>query len=91
MLPSPSFSFTIPSIHDGTDLVCRIYHPYRFVSSLTNAEPIWQRRGAIIAHPYAPLGGSYDDDVVRAVAEEFVKKGFVVGTFNFRYEQLIFF
>ena len=35
--------------------------------------------------PYAPLGGCYDDPVVQAVGTEIVKKGFVLGTFNFRY------
>ncbi|RAL62963.1 hypothetical protein DID88_004051 [Monilinia fructigena] len=39
---------------------------------------------AIVAHPYAPLGGSYDDGVVDLVASTILKEGFVVGTFNFR-------
>jgi alpha/beta superfamily hydrolase len=38
-----------------------------------------------MAHPYAPMGGSYDDRVVGIVVEEFLALGFVVGTFNFRY------
>lgn len=37
-----------------------------------------------MAHPYAPMGGSYDDRVVGIVVEEFLGLGFVVGTFNFR-------
>lgn len=37
-----------------------------------------------MAHPYAPLGGSYDDRVVGIVVEEFLARGYVVGTFNFR-------
>ncbi|TDZ44913.1 hypothetical protein CTRI78_v009217 [Colletotrichum trifolii] len=37
-----------------------------------------------MAHPYAPLGGCYDDPVVGIVAAELLKQGFVVGTFNFR-------
>ena len=41
-------------------------------------------RGAIIAHPYAPLGGSSDDPVVQAVGKSLLDCGFVVGTFNFR-------
>ena len=41
--------------------------------------------GAIVAHPYTPLGGSYDDAVVLAAVAEILKAGFVVGTFNFRY------
>lgn len=41
-------------------------------------------KGAIIAHPYALLGGCYDDGVVLSAAAEIHKQGFVVGTFNFR-------
>ncbi|KAF1913919.1 hypothetical protein BDU57DRAFT_558851 [Ampelomyces quisqualis] len=37
-----------------------------------------------MAHPYAPMGGSYDDRVVGIVADEFLKAGWIVGTFNFR-------
>ncbi|KZF26191.1 hypothetical protein L228DRAFT_242618 [Xylona heveae TC161] len=45
---------------------------------------IWAKRGAVIAHPYAPLGGSYDDPAVHLLASEALRAGFVVGTFNFR-------
>jgi len=38
-----------------------------------------------MAHPYAPMGGSYDDRVVGIVVEEFLHAGWMVGTFNFRY------
>ena len=41
-------------------------------------------KGAVFAHPYGPLGGSYDDLVVLAVTETLAKEGWVVGTFNFR-------
>lgn len=41
-----------------------------------------------MAHPYAPMGGSYDDRVVGMVVEEFLNQGWVVGTFNFRYAWL---
>jgi len=37
-----------------------------------------------VTHPYAPLGGSYDDPVVVSALSEILKQGFVVGTFNFR-------
>lgn len=37
-----------------------------------------------MAHPYAPMGGSYDDRVVNIVVQEFLKAGWIVGTFNFR-------
>lgn len=38
-----------------------------------------------MAHPYAPMGGSYDDRVVGIVVEQFLAAGWIVGTFNFRY------
>ncbi|KAF7856056.1 hypothetical protein EAF04_010012 [Stromatinia cepivora] len=84
MLPPPTLSFTIPSIHDNSSLECRIYHPACLVpTSISQATP-WRKRAAIVAHPYAPLGGSYDDAVVDLVASTVLKEGFVVGTFNFR-------
>jgi hypothetical protein len=48
----------------------------------------WRKRVAIVAHPYAPLGGCYDDPVVSTVAATILKQGFIVGTFNFRYAHL---
>jgi hypothetical protein len=81
-LPPPTWSFTIPSIHDDIDLECRIYHPPQLEGP--RLEGKWHKKGAIIAHPYAPLGGCYDDPVVHSAAAEVLKKGFVVGLFNFR-------
>jgi alpha/beta superfamily hydrolase len=85
-LPEPTLSFTIPSIHDDTTIDARIYHP-----ADTLADPFGHeqnvKRGAIVAHPYAPLGGSQDDAVVGIVASQVLKEGFVVCTFNFRYER----
>ena len=78
----PHYSFTIPSIHDDTTLDCRIYHPD--VLDTTGGSPRWRKRGVVMAHPYAPMGGSYDDLVVRIVVDEMLKAGYVVGTFNFR-------
>jgi len=86
MLPEPTFSFTIPSIHDDTPLDCRLYNPPHPVLNLADSELPWNPRGAIIAHPYAPFGGSYDNPFVLTVAAEILNQGFVVGTFNFRYE-----
>ena len=86
MQPSPSFAFTIPSVHDDLDLDCRIYNP---TPSLV-ADASWRARGAIIAHPYPPLGGCQDDWIVLSVVEEVLKKGFVVATFNFRYVDPVF-
>ncbi|RAL15976.1 uncharacterized protein BO97DRAFT_383874 [Aspergillus homomorphus CBS 101889] len=80
--PAATHTFTIPSLHDGIRLECRIYHPQgRLHTSYKSCQQI---RGAIVAHPYAPLGGCYDDPVVGFVAEELLRAGCVVGTFNFR-------
>ncbi|KAL4929110.1 uncharacterized protein BDV17DRAFT_83995 [Aspergillus undulatus] len=81
-LPSPTHSFTIPSIYDGIQLSCRIYLPQQL--SDPQAVSRWRVRGAILAHPYASLGGCYDDPVVSFVGGELMDEGFVVGTFNFR-------
>ncbi|KAI6782669.1 uncharacterized protein J7T54_003682 [Emericellopsis cladophorae] len=73
-IPEPTLTLTIPSIHDSLPLNCRIYHPLE-----PNA-----RYAAIVAHPYAPLGGSYDDPIVETVAAYLLRRGFIVATFNFR-------
>lgn len=77
MLPEPSLTLTLPSIHDAILLDARIYHPLAL-------SPTSTRHAAIVAHPYAPLGGSYDDPIVDDVASHLLKKGFIVATFNFR-------
>ncbi|KAI1849197.1 hypothetical protein JX266_005158 [Neoarthrinium moseri] len=83
MLPKPTLSFTIPSVHDHTKLDCRVFHPASLGSQPPNA-PRWGRHVAVVAHPYAPLGGSYDDPVVDVVAGTLLQLGFMVATFNFR-------
>ncbi|KAL9102813.1 MAG: hypothetical protein Q9163_002091 [Psora crenata] len=84
-LPQPSFTFTIPSIHGGAELDCRIYNPPNPAFSLDNSPAIrGGLGGAIVAHPYAPLGGCYDDSVVLSLVEKLLKQKLVVGTFNFR-------
>ncbi|ROV92824.1 hypothetical protein VPNG_09098 [Cytospora leucostoma] len=83
MLPGPALSFTIPSVHDGATLECRIYHPQSLAAANPRAPP-WRGHAAAVAHPYAPLGGSYDDAVVETVAAALLRQGFLVGTFNFR-------
>ncbi|KAJ5156662.1 hypothetical protein N7492_009465 [Penicillium capsulatum] len=79
-IPSPAFSFAIPSIHDGCQLQCRLYLPH-WLQDIQSTPTI---RGAIIAHPYAPLGGCYDDPVVGFIGCELLRAGYIVGTFNFR-------
>ncbi|KXS97520.1 hypothetical protein AC578_4608 [Pseudocercospora eumusae] len=78
----PTYTFTVPSIHDDTSLDCRIYHP-KALSRILHPDEA-RLRGAIVAHPYAPLGGCYDDETVLSVTECLLKQGYVVFTFNFR-------
>ncbi|KAK6440283.1 hypothetical protein LTR95_003493 [Oleoguttula sp. CCFEE 5521] len=81
----PAYTFTIPSLHNDTPLDCRIYEPKTIADILNRESEGGQAlRGAIIAHPYASLGGSYDDPVVLALTRCLLHSGFVVGTFNFR-------
>ncbi|KAK5171741.1 uncharacterized protein LTR77_003377 [Saxophila tyrrhenica] len=83
--PEPFYAFTVPSLADDLPLQCRVYHPKTFGARLQpQDERHSRRRGAIVAHPYAPLGGCYDDPVVLSVAETLLGEGYVVGTFNFR-------
>jgi hypothetical protein len=84
MLPEPALSFTLPSLHDGTKLDCRVYHPASLAATNLGAPP-WQRHAAVVAHPYAPMGGCYDDPILESVAAQLLKTGYLVGTFNFRY------
>ncbi|KAM0477748.1 hypothetical protein ACHAPX_005511 [Trichoderma viride] len=81
LLPEPSFTLTIPSIHDGTALDCRVYHPDSFYTE--GAAP-WKRHAVVFAHPYAPMGGSFDDPLMNIAAEQLRRKGYLLGTFNFR-------
>lgn len=80
-LPKPEYSFTLPSINDDTTLDCRLYHPNQHPES----DLLHATKAAIIAHPYAPLGGCYDDPVVASIGKVLLKAGYIVGTFNFRY------
>lgn len=77
-----AYTFTLPSVVDDTTLECRIYHPSEVSTTLDYSSS--RIRGAILAHPYAPLGGSYDDHVVLSVTEALLEQSYIVGTFNFR-------
>ncbi|KAE8152612.1 Alpha/Beta hydrolase protein [Aspergillus avenaceus] len=76
-LPPPTYAFIIPSLYDEIQLECRVYLPHGLLQSKSI-------RGAIVAHPYAPLGGCYDDPVVNFMGGELLEAGYIVGTFNFR-------
>ncbi|KAF2151942.1 hypothetical protein K461DRAFT_279459 [Myriangium duriaei CBS 260.36] len=88
--PAPLLDFTIPSLHDSLELACRIYAPSSTVRDPEATGGLGTgrdglMRGAIVAHPYATTGGSYDDRVVMACVETLLAGGWTVGTFNFRY------
>ncbi|OJD19901.1 hypothetical protein AJ78_00095 [Emergomyces pasteurianus Ep9510] len=81
-LPQPLCNFTIPSVYDGTRIDCRLYHPHHL--SRPDSGLSWRSKGAIVAHPYAPMGGNYDNPIVCGVARELLNGGYIVATFNFR-------
>jgi alpha/beta superfamily hydrolase len=60
-----------------------LYHPVSLQDPQSTG--LQTKKGAIIAHPYGPLGGCMDDPVVLTVVEQLLDLDFVVGTFNFRY------
>lgn len=80
MLPSPSANFTLPSLYDDLELDCRLYLP----RCMSKAGAILAQGFAIFAHPYAPLGGCYDDPVVNSVGSVLLRQGYILVTFNFR-------
>ncbi|KAL2427183.1 hypothetical protein ABEF95_009877 [Exophiala dermatitidis] len=79
-LPKANVSFVIPSIHDDLELDCRLYYPRRTDGNVQSLG----RAFAILAHPYAPLGGSYDDPVVGLAGSVLLQYGCILATFNFR-------
>ncbi|KAI1167091.1 Alpha/Beta hydrolase protein [Nemania serpens] len=83
MLPRPCLSFTLPSIYDNTKLDCRLYHPPCLRDPSHSGAP-WSGHAAVVAHPYAPLGGCFDDPIVDLAAGTLLQLGFLVTTFNFR-------
>lgn len=76
----PTLTFEIPSLHDGVQLECRVYHP----PILGTDQTTWLNTASIVAHPYAPLGGCYNVPVVLDVVKALLKENVTVGTFNFR-------
>lgn len=84
MLPSPSASFTLPSSHDNLEIDCRLYFPRPRAQNCEAEGETYVKGCAIFAHPYAPLGGCYDDPVVQSVGSLLLKQGFLLTTFNFR-------
>lgn len=78
MLPTtPSANFKLPSLYDDLELDCRLYFPHTKSNGCLKGL-------AIFAHPYAPLGGNFDDYVVHIIGELLSSVGFLLLTFNFR-------
>ncbi|KAK8184744.1 hypothetical protein BKA81DRAFT_308901 [Phyllosticta paracitricarpa] len=80
-----TYSFRIPSLHDSTPLDCRIHHPASIVNFDPDSGAKWPRKVAILAHPYAMLGGGFDDPIIENAGAELLAQGYIVGTFNFRH------
>ncbi|KAF8442767.1 hypothetical protein BGX38DRAFT_1095900 [Terfezia claveryi] len=75
---TPSLSINVPSLYDYKLLETRIYIPHQ---ELQHAKS----KAAVVAHPYATLGGNYNDHVVMYVVNALLQRGWVVATFNFRW------
>ncbi|KAH7018384.1 Alpha/Beta hydrolase protein [Microdochium trichocladiopsis] len=85
MLPPPTLSFMLPSLHDDTRLACRIYHPASLNGTGHGRDvKAWSGNAAVVAHPYAMMGGCYDDRIVDLIGGVFLHAGYMVATFNFR-------
>ena len=93
---NPTYEFFIPSVYDDTALACRIYRSpdllavrgpreARASHGMRPLTPTGVPKGAIIAHAWPKLGGSFDDKVVMAAVESYLSEGWTVGTFNLRY------
>ena len=94
---TPFLSREVPSLYDYKLLETRIYIPHQELqhakSVLDISDPrdgrrrAWFRnkKAAVVAHPYATLGGNYNDHVVMNVVNTLLQRGWVVATFNFRW------
>ncbi|KAK6333066.1 hypothetical protein TWF718_010890 [Orbilia javanica] len=81
--PSPVLTLVIPvPSHHTHTIEARVYHPPEFPQNygLSQNTP---RKVAVVAHPYASLGGTWDDPVVLSLVALLARKGYVVATFNF--------
>ncbi|KAI5803911.1 Alpha/Beta hydrolase protein [Geopyxis carbonaria] len=77
--PHNPFNSTAPTATSTTTASAPFTAPSAGLAPL--ARP---RRAAVLAHPYAPLGGTRHDPTVRTLAAALVHAGYVVATFNFR-------
>ena len=64
---------------DGSPVAGRIYSSTKLLAGPSSLKI------ATVAHPYGPLGGSFDDPTVLLIVKTLLSSGYdVVGTFNFR-------
>ncbi|CAG8608215.1 6837_t:CDS:2, partial [Ambispora gerdemannii] len=72
----------IPSIHDGTLLEARVtYFRNPKVNKVSEQQPV---NSVVISHPYGPLGGDNENNVVIAFENFFLRRGYLTVAFNFR-------
>ncbi|KAL8933806.1 MAG: hypothetical protein Q9216_006207 [Gyalolechia sp. 2 TL-2023] len=89
MEAKPTYEFYIPSLYDETALACRIFTlPENYFGGSTGdgttGRKPWTPLGAVVAHPWTRMGGSFDDPTVGHIVAELLRLGFTVGTFNLR-------
>ncbi|KAF3918362.1 hypothetical protein ABW21_db0208462 [Orbilia brochopaga] len=78
---SPVLTLVIPT-GTASNVEARVYHPLEFPGSY-GLRRRTARRAAVVAHPYASLGGNWDDPVVLGLVGLLIARGYVVATFNF--------
>ncbi|EWC44469.1 hypothetical protein DRE_06737 [Drechslerella stenobrocha 248] len=80
--PSPVLTLMVPTGSHDLNVEARIYHPAEFPADY-GRDARARRKAAVVAHPYASLGGSWDDPVVLALVGVLTGRGWIVATFNF--------
>ncbi|KAI9315261.1 Alpha/Beta hydrolase protein [Dichotomocladium elegans] len=73
----PTQTIFLQSCHDGIPIETRI--TYNGNTKNTASAP-----AVILAHPYGPLGGNMDNNVVVALHRYFSSKGYITASLNFR-------
>ncbi|CAG8528906.1 6257_t:CDS:2 [Ambispora leptoticha] len=72
----------IPSIYDGILLEARVtYFRNPKVIKVSELQPV---NSVVISHPYGPLGGNNENNVVIALEHFFLRRGYLTVAFNFR-------
>ncbi|KAF3909311.1 hypothetical protein ABW20_dc0108974 [Dactylellina cionopaga] len=79
---SPVLTLIVPTSSHDLTIEARVYHPPEFPVDYGCSQKS-QRKAAVVAHPYASLGGNWDDPVVLSLVALLTSRGWVVATFNF--------